>query len=91
MTADLRFSFSKMKSQLRNPAIKADENFVEAHAVSGDCYFDIGNLKSAIIEYQKVVDIDPDFIIPKYHKKMTESEQINHRVGESRTYSYSHH
>ena len=47
-------------------AIKADENFVEAHAVSGDCYFDIGNLKSAIIEYQKVVDIDPDFLATSY-------------------------
>ncbi len=47
-------------------AIKADENFVEAHAVSGDCYFDIGDLENAIKEYQKVVDIDPDFLVTSY-------------------------
>ncbi|MDB4655382.1 OmpA family protein [Flavobacteriales bacterium] len=47
-------------------AIKADENFVEAHAVSGDCYSDLGDLANAIIEYQKVVDIDPDFLATSY-------------------------
>ncbi|MFT4980352.1 MAG: outer membrane protein OmpA-like peptidoglycan-associated protein [Bacteroidia bacterium] len=47
-------------------AIKADEDFVEAHMVSGDCYADIGDLGNSIIEYQRVVDIDPDFLATSY-------------------------
>ncbi|MGB0918189.1 MAG: OmpA family protein, partial [Flavobacteriales bacterium] len=47
-------------------AIKADENFAEAYAVSGDCYSDIGDLPSAIKCYQKVVDINPDFLSTSY-------------------------
>ena len=42
-------------------ALKADENFVEAHAVSGDCYTDLGELDNAISSYKKVIEIDPEF------------------------------
>lgn len=52
--------------ELMQKAIKVDENFVEAHAVSGDCYTDLGELKNAIGEYQKVVDIAPDFMATSY-------------------------
>lgn len=47
-------------------AIKADEGFVEAYAVSGDCYADLGDLENAIINYQKVVDLNPDFLATSY-------------------------
>lgn len=47
-------------------ALKADENFVEAYAVSGDCYSDLGDLPNAIVSYQKVVDIAPDFLSTSY-------------------------
>ena len=52
--------------EILKKAIKADEDFVEAHAVSGDCYFDLGDLESAIVEYQKVVDINPNFLSTSY-------------------------
>ena len=47
-------------------AIKADENFVEAYTVSGDCYIDLGDLPNAIASYQKVVDLNPDFLSTSY-------------------------
>lgn len=47
-------------------AIKADENFVEAYTVSGDCYTDLGNYPKAIASYQKVVELDPDFLATSY-------------------------
>ena len=47
-------------------AIKADENFVEAYTVSGDCYADLGDFPNAIASYQKVVDLDPDFLSTSY-------------------------
>ena len=43
-------------------AIKADDQFIEAYTVSGDCYADLGRLDRAIENYQKVVDLDPDFL-----------------------------
>lgn len=43
-------------------ALKADDRFVEAYAVSGDCYTDLGELDNAIINYQKVVDLNPEFM-----------------------------
>jgi outer membrane protein OmpA-like peptidoglycan-associated protein len=47
-------------------AIKLDENFIEAHMVSADCYSDIGDLENAIIHYQRSVNIDPDFFSNSY-------------------------
>lgn len=47
-------------------ALKADDEFVEAYAVSGDCYSDLGDLKSAIVSYQKVVDLAPNFMATSY-------------------------
>ena len=47
-------------------AIKADEQFVEAYAVSGDCYSDLGDLEKAIENYQCVVDLNPDFLSTSY-------------------------
>lgn len=43
-------------------ALKADDEFIEAYAVSADCYTDLGQLDRAIENYQKVVDLDPDFL-----------------------------
>ncbi len=52
--------------EILEKAIKADENFIEAYAVTGDCYADMGDLENAIVAYQKVVDIDPDFLATSY-------------------------
>lgn len=52
--------------ELLQKALKADENFIEAYAVSGDCYSDIGKLEKAIENYQKVVDLDPDFLTTSF-------------------------
>lgn len=52
--------------EILSKAIKLDENFIEAHMVSADCYSDIGELEKAIIHYQKSVDIDPDFFSNSY-------------------------
>jgi len=52
--------------EILQKAIKADENFVEAHTVSGDCYADLGDFPNAIIEYQKVVNLAPDFLATSY-------------------------
>lgn len=52
--------------ELLDKALKADDAFVEAYAVSGDCYTDIGDLKNAIVNYQKVVDLNPDFMATSY-------------------------
>jgi outer membrane protein OmpA-like peptidoglycan-associated protein len=48
--------------ELLEKALKADDEFIEAYAVSGDCYSDLGNLEKAIENYQKVVDLNPDFL-----------------------------
>ena len=42
-------------------ALKADDNFVEAYAVSGDCYTDLGELDNAISSYKKVIELDSEF------------------------------
>lgn len=42
-------------------ALKADDEFVEAYAVSGDCHTDLGELDQAIVSYKKVIELDPDF------------------------------
>lgn len=52
--------------EILKKAIKADENFVEAYTVSGDCYADLGDYQNAIASYQKVVDLDPDFLSTSY-------------------------
>ncbi|HAP68191.1 MAG TPA: hypothetical protein DCR04_00465 [Flavobacteriales bacterium] len=52
--------------EILEKAIKADENFVEAYTVSGDCYADVGDFQNAIASYQKVVDLDPDFLSTSY-------------------------
>jgi len=52
--------------EILQKAIKADENFVEAHTVAGDCYADLGDFQNAIVEYQKVVDLAPDFLSTSY-------------------------
>ncbi|MCF8277692.1 MAG: OmpA family protein [Flavobacteriales bacterium] len=65
----LRFYNAKRSQEaidILEKAIKADENFIEAHMVSGDCYADMGDLKSAISQYQKAVDINSDFFINSY-------------------------
>lgn len=43
-------------------ALKADDEFVEAYTVSADCYNDLGLLDEAIVNYKKVVELDPDFM-----------------------------
>lgn len=65
----LKYYSAKRNSEaleILQKAIKADDQFVEAYAVSGDCYSDIGDLKNAIASYQKVVDISPDFMATSY-------------------------
>ena len=65
----LKYYSAKRNSEaleILQKAIKADDQFVEAYAVSGDCYSDIGDLKNAIESYQKVVDISPDFMATSY-------------------------
>lgn len=65
----LRYYSAKRNTEaleILQKAIKTDENFVEAYAVSGDCYSDIGDLKNAIVSYQKVVDLAPDFLSTSY-------------------------
>ncbi|MBP9153057.1 MAG: tetratricopeptide repeat protein, partial [Flavobacteriales bacterium] len=52
--------------EILQKAIKADENFVEAYTVSGDCYADLGDFPNAIQSYQKVVDLAPDFLATSY-------------------------
>ena len=52
--------------EILEKAIKADENFVEAYTVSGDCYADVADFHNAIASYQKVVDLDPDFLSTSY-------------------------
>jgi outer membrane protein OmpA-like peptidoglycan-associated protein/Tol biopolymer transport system component/uncharacterized protein YaaR (DUF327 family) len=52
--------------EILQKALKADENFVEAHMVSGDCYTDLRDYANAIKEYQKVVDLAPDFLSTSY-------------------------
>jgi outer membrane protein OmpA-like peptidoglycan-associated protein/Tol biopolymer transport system component len=52
--------------ELLKKAIKADEKFVEAYTVSGDCYFDLGDLEGAIASYSKVVELNPDFMATSY-------------------------
>ncbi|MCB9187320.1 MAG: PD40 domain-containing protein [Flavobacteriales bacterium] len=47
-------------------AIKADERFVEAYSVSGDCYADLGDFDKAIANYKKVVELNPDFMATSY-------------------------
>lgn len=42
-----------------NDAIKADANFMEAHMMLGDIYFQMDETKRAIDEYQKAVTISP--------------------------------
>ena len=65
----LRYYSAKRNSEaldLLQKAVKADDGFVEAYAVSGDCYTDLGDLDKAIINYQKVVDLAPDFMATSY-------------------------
>ncbi|TNF28125.1 MAG: tetratricopeptide repeat protein, partial [Bacteroidetes bacterium] len=64
--------------ELFNKAIKADEAFVEAHAVAGDCYTDLGQHESAIEAYQKVVDLNPDFLVTSF-KQLADAQ---FRVGD---------
>lgn len=59
-------------------AIKADDNFVEAHAVAGDCYTDLKQYENAIVEYQKVVDLNPDFLVTSY-KQLADAQ---FRIGD---------
>ncbi|MCB9204433.1 MAG: PD40 domain-containing protein [Flavobacteriales bacterium] len=51
---------------LLDKAIKADDKFVEAYTVSGDCYSDLGELDKAIWNYQKVIELDPEFMATTY-------------------------
>lgn len=65
----LKYYSAKRNSEaldLLKKALKADDGFVEAYAVSGDCYTDLGDLDKAIINYQKVVDLAPDFMATSY-------------------------
>jgi len=47
-------------------AIKADDRFIEAYIMSGDCHADMGDLANAVKAYEKVVQIDPDFFVNSY-------------------------
>lgn len=52
-------------------ALKADDEFVEAYLVSGDCHTDLGNLDKAIANYKKVVELNPDFTAA-IHKQLAD-------------------
>lgn len=69
-----------------NKAIKADENFVEAHAVAGDCYTDMGDYMNAIKEYQKVVNINPDFMSTSYKQLADAQFRIGDYEGAATNY-----
>ncbi|MBL4586924.1 MAG: PD40 domain-containing protein [Flavobacteriales bacterium] len=75
----LRFYDVKRSSEaieLLKKAIKADENFVEAHTISGDCYTDLNDYENAIIEYQKVVDINPNYFVYSY-KHLADAQYLS--------------
>ncbi len=68
--------------ELLGKAIKADENFIEAHILSGDCHADLNDLENAILEYQRVVDIDPDYFIHS-HKQLADAQYLSGRYADA--------
>lgn len=80
----LKYYSAKRNSEaldLLGKALKADDEFVEAYAVSGDCYTDLGDLDNAIVNYQKVVDLAPDFMATSY-KQLAD---VQFRTGDYRS------
>ena len=59
-------------------ALKADDKFVEAYTVSGDCYTDLGDLDKAIFNYQKVIELNPNFMATTY-KQLAD---VQFRIGD---------
>ncbi len=47
-------------------AIKADDKFIEAYMLKGDILADMKKYESAIVCYQKAIEIDPDFYSNNY-------------------------
>lgn len=65
----LRYYSAKRNAEaleILKKALKADDEFIEAYTVSGDCYTDLGDYHNAIKSYQKVVDLDPNFLSTSY-------------------------
>lgn len=54
-------------------AIKADEDFIEAYMVTGDCHADLGQMEEAIENYQRAIDIDPEFFV-NTHKQLADAQ-----------------
>jgi len=81
----LRFYDVKRSSEaieLLKKAIKADDNFVEAHTISGDYYADLNDYENAIIEYQKVVNINPDYFRYAY-KQLADSYYLSGKYADA--------
>lgn len=81
----IRFYHSKRSIeavQLLGKAIKADNNFIEAHILSGDCFADLNEPEKAIVEYQKVVDIDPDYFVNSY-KQLADAQYLSGRYKDA--------
>lgn len=57
--------YNKAIAELKQ-AISIDTNFTAAHQQMGDIYRKAGNYKDALISYQNVLEIDPEFLALTY-------------------------
>jgi len=72
--------FDEAQAQLQQ-SLQADSNFVEAHALMGDLYRRKHQFKLAVIHYNKVIRLNPEFNRAVYYK--IGDEEVNIGLYES--------